>query len=195
MFNLEVGMNELILVRHGESQYNAFLTDHLDSDLTPEGIEQARKTAKFLKEHFGHLQSFVGITSPYRRCLHTSKIIREETGLEFRVHTGPREIMLKYVEAEVKNHQEHFPDFLWNHNHDLVFKMETVQEYINRMIAFHKDIREDKVFIVSHGTPVNTIFELTTGQEAKADTVNYVKNCAISYARNGEGIWFGKVVY
>lgn len=190
-------MNEVILVRHGESQYNAFLTDHLDSDLTPEGIEQARTTGKFLKEQFGHLNSFIGITSPYRRCLHTSKIIREETGLEFTVSPGPREIMLKYQVAEVKNHKEHFPDFIWEHTHDLNFKMETVDEYINRMIIFHESVkaRHDKVLIVSHGTPVNTIFELTTGVEAKADTVNFVRNCAVSYARNGEGIWFGKVVY
>ena len=195
MFNFEVGMNELILVRHGESQYNAFLTDHLDSELTPAGIEQARVTGKFLREQFGNIQTFFGITSPYRRCLQTSRIIREETGLEFTVSPGPREIMLKYESAEVKNHQEHFPEFIWQHSNDLLFKMETVDQYISRMVQFHKSLSHEKALIVSHGTPVNTIFELTTGLEAKADTVNFVRNCAISYARNGEGIWFGKVAY
>jgi broad specificity phosphatase PhoE len=188
-------MNELILIRHGESQYNALLTDHLDSELTPKGVSQAKATAKFLKEQFGHIHNFVGITSPYRRCLQTSRIIKEETGLEFKVSPGPREIMLKYDIAEVKNHREHFPEFIWGHEHDLIFKMETVDQYIRRMIEFHSTLNHDKHLIVSHGTPVNTIFQLTVGTDPDADTVNFVKNCAISYARNNESVWFGKFVY
>jgi len=188
-------MKELILIRHGESQYNAYLTDHLDSELTPKGIEQARITGKFLKEQFGDIHNFVGITSPYLRCLQTSRIIREETGLEFTVNPGPREIMMKYQAAEVKNQQEKFPEFIWNHNNDLFFSQESDTQFIARIKAFHDSLNHEKLVVISHGTPVNTIYEFALGLKANADTVNFVKNCSVSYVRNGEGIWFGKVVY
>lgn len=195
MLNFEVGMKELILVRHGESQYNAYLTDHLDSELTPKGIEQARTTGKFLKEQFGHINNFVGITSPYMRCLQTSRIIREETGLEFTVNPGPREIMMKYQAAEVKNHQEKFPEFIWNHSDDLFFTQESDKQFVARMKAFHDSLKHEKLVVISHGTPVNTMYEFAVGLNGGADTINFVKNCSLSYVRNGEGIWFGKVVY
>jgi len=195
MFNSENKMKELILIRHGESQYNAYLTDHLDSELTPKGVEQARITGKFLKEQFGHISNFTGITSPYMRCLQTSSIIREETGLDFTVNPGPREIMMKYQSAEVKNRQELFPEFVWNHDNDLFFSQESDMQFIARMKAFHDSLDQERLVIVSHGTPVNTIYEFALGLNAGADTVNFVKNCSLSYVRNGEGIWFGKAVY
>lgn len=195
MFNFEVGMKELLLVRHGESQYNAYLTDHLDSELTQKGIDQAHATGKFLKDHFGHIQHFVGLTSPYHRCLQTSRILNEYLNIEFTVTPGPREIMTKYDICTV-NHRKHlFPDFVWQHDDHLVFERENDEEFINRMRAFHGTISHEKVLIVTHGTPVNTLYECELGLIPSADTVNFVKNCALSYARNGEGVWFGKTVY
>lgn len=188
-------MKELILLRHGESQYNAYLTDNLDSELTPKGIEQARATGKFLKEQFGNINNFVGITSPYLRCLQTSQIIREETGLEFTVNPGPREIMMKYQSAEVKNQQDKFPEFTWEHDDDLLFNQESDAQFIARMKVFHESLSHEKLVIVSHGTPVNTMYEFAIGLQGGADTVNFVKNCSVSYVRNGEGVWFGKVTY
>ena len=103
--------------------------------------------------------------------------------------------MLKYPTAEVKNHRERFPEFIWEHEHDLVFKMETVEEYVARMEAFHKSWKHERLIVVSHGSPINTMYECALGLQPNADTVNFVKNCAISYARNGQGIWFGKLAY
>ena len=188
-------MNELILVRHGESKYNAHLTDYLDSELTPKGIEQARKTGQYLREEFPHIQDFVGITSPYIRCLQTSRILKEETGLNFIVHEGPREIMVSYQVAEVKNHRYLFPEFDWSHEHDLTFHNENAIQFVARMKAFHDTLKHERAIIISHGTPINTLYEFSVGLPGGADTTNYVKNCAISYVRKGEGIWFGKTVY
>lgn len=195
MFNTEDRMKELLLIRHGQSQYNAKLTLCLDSELTTNGIEQARITGKFLKDKFGNINEFIGITSPYMRCLQTARIIREETGLNFAVNPGPREIMLNYPEAEVKNKKEHFPEFTWNHVDDLFFIQESEQEFIDRMKVFHDSLEHEKVIVVSHGTPCNTIYEFAIGITATADTTNFVKNCSISYARDGKGVWFGKTAY
>ena len=190
-------MNELILIRHGESQYNAYLTDNLDSELTQKGIEQAKITGKFLKEQFEHIKNFIAITSPYCRCLMTARIIKEETGLEFLVDTGPREVMTSYESVIVKNRKEEFPEFIWNHENDLSFDKETATHFVARMKAFHDSVnkKHERLLVISHGTPVNTIYEFALGLKGGVDTNNFVKNCAVSYVRNGEGIWFGKTAY
>ena len=65
---------ELIIVRHGESEYNTDISESLDSSLTTEGILQVKKTAEYLKKI--DLSEFEGITSPYLRTLQTAKIIQ-----------------------------------------------------------------------------------------------------------------------
>lgn len=188
-------MNELILIRHGESKYNAMLTDNLDSELTEKGIAQARATGKFLKDHFGHIQNFIGITSPYLRCLQTSRIIKEETGLDFFVDQRPREIMIHYDEVfiPVSLRQEHFPEFVWS-NIPGAFYKETGEQFLARMKQYVSDFTHEKALVVSHGTPVGSLFELTLGRDHKPDTEFYVDNATVSYIRNGEGIWFGKTI-
>lgn len=186
-------MNELILIRHGESKYNAMLTDNLDSELTEKGIAQAKATGKFLREHFGHIQNFIGITSPYMRCLQTSRIIKEETGLEFFVDHGPREIMVHYEEVSIPDRSELFPEFIWT-SFPPTFYKETFDQFIERMKKYVGDFEHEKALVVSHGTPVGSLFELTLGREHKPDTEFYPDNASVSYIRNGEGIWFGKSI-
>lgn len=187
-------MNELLLIRHGESLYNVKLTDYLDSKLTKFGEQQAKEAGLFLKENFPDISSFSGITSPYRRCLQTSAIIQNETGISFTVHTGPREVMMKYEVVYVKNYKNMFPNFIWNHDHNLSFRKETEQEFIERMELFHKEITTDKSIIISHGTPINTMYELALGKPSRANIDNYVRNCSISYVKDGQGIYLGKSI-
>ena len=73
---------EITLVRHGQSQANAGLTDFLDSPLTALGVEQARRTARRLRAE-GLTQAYV---SPLRRTLETISPFCEETGLCAEVH-------------------------------------------------------------------------------------------------------------
>ena len=58
---------KLFLLRHGQSQNNAGLTDHLDSDLTPLGEAQAARTG----EHLTTLAIDHVYVSPLRRTLQT----------------------------------------------------------------------------------------------------------------------------
>jgi len=73
---------EITLVRHGQSEANAGLTDFLDSPLTPLGTRQAQRAAQRL---FG-----AGLTraytSPLRRALQTIAPTCEATGLKAEVY-------------------------------------------------------------------------------------------------------------
>jgi broad specificity phosphatase PhoE len=64
-------MGELILVRHGETEWSATgrHTSHTDVDLTPVGVEQARALAPL------HRRDWVAvISSPRRRALRTAEL-------------------------------------------------------------------------------------------------------------------------
>ena len=73
---------EIMLVRHGQSEANAGLTEFLDSPLTPLGRQQAQLTAACLRGE-GLTQAYV---SPLRRTLETIRPICEVTRLQAEVY-------------------------------------------------------------------------------------------------------------
>jgi probable phosphoglycerate mutase len=69
---------ELYLLRHGQSEANAGLTDNLDSGLTPLGRQQADAAA----ERLAGLALDVVFVSPLLRTLETAEPICRSTGLK-----------------------------------------------------------------------------------------------------------------
>jgi len=71
----------LILVRHGESEWNLrnLFTGWKDPGLTPKGIEEARATGKKLKAAAYSPERYY--TSALRRAQHTLDLILEEMGI------------------------------------------------------------------------------------------------------------------
>ncbi len=72
---------DVFLVRHGQSEANAGLTDHLDSGLTELGRRQAALTADWLRR-VGLTRAFA---SPLRRTLQTAAPFCVATGLHAEV--------------------------------------------------------------------------------------------------------------
>ncbi len=70
----------LVLVRHGESEWNKLnlFTGWRDVDLSPRGIEEARKAGQALKNE--GLTFDMAFTSALKRAQHTLDIILEELG-------------------------------------------------------------------------------------------------------------------
>lgn len=188
-------MIKRLIVRHAQSGYNAGFTANLDSEITEEGIKQGNATSGFLYDQFPDIKEFYGITSPYHRCLQTSNIIHQKTGIKFLVSPGPREIMTEYEECEVENRAHLFPHFEWSFEGNLKFKRETAEEFVERITKFVDTLDHKKLLIVTHGSPVTTLYERFLNMPGTADTMNFVRNCAISYICGNESIWFGKIVY
>jgi broad specificity phosphatase PhoE len=204
MFDTEI---ELIIIRHGQSEHNAKITDDLNSKLTEKGIQQAITTGKYLKENIPNINEYFGITSPYLRCLQTSDYINREIGNRFTVETGPREAMMDYDECLIEKKEIDFPHFFWRNwgkNH-LLFKKETESELVLRIENFLKQrFSHSKLIIVTHASPVSVIHDLTcrVSHDQCIENVvkweslrNYVANCSISHVKNGESVCYGKVVY
>jgi 2,3-bisphosphoglycerate-dependent phosphoglycerate mutase len=72
--------NVLVLVRHGESEWNKLnlFTGWRDVDLTENGVEEARKAGRLLKAE--GLRFDIGFTSALKRAQRTLDIILSETG-------------------------------------------------------------------------------------------------------------------
>ena len=70
----------LVLVRHGQSEWNArnLFTGWKNPDLTPLGVDEARRAGRELKKH--DLLFSVGFTSALIRAQHTLSLIFEELG-------------------------------------------------------------------------------------------------------------------
>lgn len=195
---------ELIVIRHGQSEYNAKLTDNLNSNLTEKGIEQAIATGKYLKQNIPNIHEFYGITSPYLRCLQTSDYINREIGNSFTVESAVREAMMEYEECRVE--KKHFPHFSWKNwteSHE-IYRTETESELVSRIWNLLKSLSHPKLILVSHASPVAVIHDLACGLSHEECVENvtilenerkYVRNCSIAHVRNGQTISYDKVVY
>ena len=73
----------IYLVRHGRTEFNAEgrFQGHLDSPLTPLGVEQAELCGQLLKGLIGDPQAWSLVASPLGRAVRTAEIIAESLGL------------------------------------------------------------------------------------------------------------------
>jgi broad specificity phosphatase PhoE len=136
---------EVILVRHGESEYNVGVSKHLDSRLTERGREQSRKVAAELAEL--DLSDFAGIVSPYRRARDTAAIIAEATGVDFEVD----ELVREWGQTVIIEGRR--------------YEHEPIDKVVERLRHFVEARRGQRLLVVSHGTPVAILTQLARGQE------------------------------
>jgi broad specificity phosphatase PhoE len=73
---------DIFLLRHGETVWNRErrVQGHLDSPLTPLGLDQARRYGTRLKGLFGQEDGYRLVASPLGRALHTATIVAEVLG-------------------------------------------------------------------------------------------------------------------
>jgi broad specificity phosphatase PhoE len=135
---------DLLLIRHGQSEANAGITDDPDSGLTELGIEQASSVAERLIDF--DLRGVTALTSPYRRTRQTAEIIAAKTGLVFSADQGIREWG---VTAEVDGK---------------VYRSEPLNDVVIRLTQFLANRRGERLLIVSHATPIALLAELAMGR-------------------------------
>jgi probable phosphoglycerate mutase len=82
----------IYLVRHGRTEFNAEgrFQGRLDSPLTPQGVEQARRCGDLLKGLIGEAGAWSLVASPLGRAVHTAEIIAGVLGLAAGFPRDPR---------------------------------------------------------------------------------------------------------
>jgi len=191
---------EITLVRHGQSESNAGLTDFLDSSLTPLGVEQARRTARRLRGA-GLTRAYV---SPLRRALQTIAPTCEGTGLRAEVYAD----VCEYFSAAWPGYktfpgltpdqiQEQFPFAFFGHTFPCG---ETwwPQELENDALMYARAVRvrdallglyahaDESILVVSHAETVGRLTEAFLRVPPAPDDPPWSDNCGITRLRIGQ---------
>ncbi len=186
-----------ILVRHGQSLFNAGETMEYDSDVTERGHHQIQEEALHAKEYMGmkdRFHTFKGFVSPYLRTLRTAVPIHDRWGVPFlvdlRVGEFPETVKtLRYQRLPYR--YKEFLNFNWDDYPINGFEPEFRNDeiYWNDLKQFVKEIPEDSI-VVSHMTTIQDLAGLLTGVEGTRKMP--VPNCSVTYVEDGELMFIGQ---
>lgn len=151
-------MGRLLIVRHGETPWNAEgrLQGHADIDLSEKGRQQAREVAKRLAD----TPIDVAYSSDLARAWHTAQIVLDQRDVPLHSNEGLRERFYGVFEGlTVEERQAQFPDeFAASLIKDLEFASpggESALGTLRRMTGVIGEIKErhlnETVLIVGHG--------------------------------------------
>jgi broad specificity phosphatase PhoE len=198
-FTTEMGhLNKnIIIVRHGESEYNAEVTQDLDSCLTNKGCSQAEAAAFFLRNEILNISEYKGYVSPLLRCLQTAEYFRNILGINFQITSKVSEFTTFYPETgiSVPNRSNYYPHFDWSESEFFHFPKEGDDVFLSRL----KDIfavLPDNVLLITHGTVVMTLCEMALGMNVTEipQWDNSIANASICFIKDGTVVWFGKKI-
>ncbi len=192
-----MGRTQVIIVRHGQTEWNIanIRQGHLDSPLTEEGIAQAKALARRLMcEKFSALYS-----SDLGRAVQTAQIIAEATGHE--IVTDPRlrerhlgifqglssdEIKEKHPE-EYKLHRTLGPDYV-------IPSGESVRQHVARNLACLNEVAAkhlgETIVVITHGGVLSGLFRHTFSIPFEAPRRFEFTNAGLNVFVYEQGSWF-----
>lgn len=199
---------EFLIIRHAQSLNNVGLSPDLDSPLSATGCDQIKQTSKWLAENFP-LRGFIGLVSPYLRCLQTACGISSACNVIFKAHAGVREwhgdkshIQLQEGGMYLPKREKEFSDKIrwprphWNSD-TVFFANEEIPELIERIKLFTESLDLNKRYIVvGHGASCQVLSDVLTGVESPKDHFwSCPQNASLTWIKDGELKWYSKVVY
>jgi len=192
---------EILLIRHAQSQHNIGADPSLDSNLTNPGVSQSKRLGKWLHANM-ELDHFIGLSSPYLRTIRTAHIISKITNIPFAIEPNIREFHMnkdqpELVEGgmEILNRNAQYKNIEWPEWKDKIFfTNETLKEFFERITLFAKSLEDKRYVIVTHGAPVRKIHDNLTNQKNESITSERIKNCSITWIKDGKTNWFARKV-
>jgi probable phosphoglycerate mutase len=191
-----MNQTQLIIVRHGQTQWNLKLIrqGHLDSPLTEKGVAQAKALGERLaRETFTALYS-----SDLGRALQTAQMIAEATGHKIVTDARLRErhlgifqglngdeIREKYPE-EYRLHRTVGPTYI-------IPDGESVEQQVARNVEYLKEIAErhvgEKIVVVTHGGVLSGLFRHTFSIPFTAPRRFEFTNASLNVFNYEDGNW------
>ena len=142
-------MTELILIRHGQSEGNVGASTDPDCALTSLGVEQTRAAGRRVATF--DLSGFEGVTSPYRRAVHTAREVAAATGLKF---------------VEDEDVREWGPACTVNGR---AFEKEPAELAVERLKNFLRRVEGRRLVVVSHAAPIALLTNLAWGEPPRTE--------------------------
>jgi broad specificity phosphatase PhoE len=193
---LSSNVMEILIITHGETEYQNKKSTNIDSSLSRLGISRIKQVSSWIKINF-KFKNFFGLTSPYSSCLETATIIQSDNNIEFAVSQLARDYhspkFLKGV--SINSRKNKFRNIKWSDLWDknkIYFKSDDDQDLKDRINKFVKNLSFDKNYlIVTHPTICRLIFSKLSNDNLE-DTP---RNSSINYMVDNKPIWFSKLVY
>jgi len=166
-------MLHLLLVRHGETDWNAQHRYQGQSDLPLNqlGIEQARRLARRLQPQKIDLV----FSSDLQRALQTAEILTSSREIKLQTDPRLREMNFGMLEGHTFDEAlERWPEMIasWLDDYNQPPEGgERIDKFIQRVSEFFAEIRqncdEKTVLVVAHGGPLREIIQSMLGQPGK----------------------------
>lgn len=191
-------MTTILLIRHGESAANRddMFAGNYDAELMERGFEQARCSAKFIKENYKVDKVYA---SDLQRAYNTGKCVADAFGLEVEASAKFREIDagewdgVKFSEI-YERWPEEFTVWMNDLPHGYCPGGETVHELGNRVfgevgrVARENDGRT--IVIATHATPVRVAYTMAKyGSVEKIEENPWPSNASVSVLYYDNGSW------
>jgi broad specificity phosphatase PhoE len=183
---------EILIVTHGETDYNLKKTNNLDSSLCSLGVNKIKQLSNWTSNNI-KLNNFVGLTSPYCSCLETVSLIKEKINIDFIINQTVRDFHLEGKGVQVMSRKNKFKNIKWNSFWDkpyVFFKSEpeeNVKKRINSMID--RIDSKKNYFFVTHPSITKYIFTFLCDENVKQPDFG-----SLTYIKNKKPILYSKVV-
>ena len=190
------GVTEFIVVRHGETAWNAHgrIQGHLDSPLNEEGLAQALLVGdRLTREPFAHLyssdlgralQTVQPIADRSGRPVHTDTRLRERDLGVFQGLTGPE------CERRFPEHYARFrardPDHVIPGGESARRVYERVSAVFTALAREHTDVR---VVVVTHGGVLDALYRFVQGIPLDRHRDFPIFNASLNTVRCADGQW------
>lgn len=196
-------MTQLLLIRHGWSIANRdkIFIGWTDMDLAPEGVLQAERTAKFVKENYAVSHVYA---SDLSRAYHTGEIVAKAFSLPVTADQRLREIYsgawegLTYPQMEERYAHDRQ---IWRTDvgnsrctaGESVMEMAArVQECLTEIAQRHAG---ETVAVATHATPIRAmICLLGGGTKDTMQTTPWVQNASVTEVVWDQGLWQVKAI-
>ncbi|MGB9867891.1 MAG: histidine phosphatase family protein [Bacillota bacterium] len=187
-------MSRLIMLRHGETQWNrdGLFRGRKEVDLSPVGQLQAEAAARAIwPELVSGFAPVRLVSSPLRRALSTSEAIGKLSGLEVEVSQELQDVDYGQFEGlTVEEASKAYPEvyLAWQHHPELVSfpggeslssAFERAQAFVNRVLS---DRGPSCTIAVSHRVPIKLMIMSVLGLPLSAFWQIRVDNASISVA-------------
>jgi len=193
---------KIYITRHGETKWNieGRIQGHLDSELTLEGIEGAKK----LKERLSNVNIDLIVSSPLERAHRTARIIKGNREIDIELNNKLKEINCGEFQGN------RFED-IWRKNPDVKDKIrenpfkfiypkgESLEIFYKRVSkAYHEILEKHEgkdILVVAHGGTIRSIIaEMFDKPDGKTWFKNVVDNCSLSLY-DYDGKKFKEIIY
>ena len=177
---------ELILIRHGETEWNSQLRmqGHSNSNLSAEGQAQIQALGQWMKNvPFDHIYS-----SDSLRAKQTAEAITQFSGHELKIDLRLREKNLGVFEGLTseearERHPEVFRLFKTAGSKYVIDEGESTQQLQDRALEIVNEIRikhpEERVLLVTHGGFIRVVMKHSLGLSLETPTRFLIRNTGV----------------